>query len=158
MQETQLTQEARPLAWSDALVLGHPPMDGVHEEFVELLGRLRAAADADALPLFEQLAAHTRAHFELENRWMRETEFPPRDCHIDEHAAVLRSFDEVREVAIRGDIAEVRRLAGALADWFPGHADYLDSALAAWLCQRRHGGTPVVIRRGIAPAEAPGVS
>ena len=26
--------------------------------------------------------------------------------------------------------------AQALADWFPGHADYLDSALAQWMAKR----------------------
>lgn len=138
-----------PLAWNDALLLGHQRMDGVHEEFVVLLARVQAADDTEILGLFEELAAHTREHFELENQWMRETNFPPRDCHMDEHAAVLRSIEQVRAVAAQGDLEEVRRLAAALAGWFPGHADYLDSALAAWLCHRRHGGIPVVVRRGI---------
>lgn len=138
-----------PLAWNDALLLGHQRMDGVHEEFVVLLGRVQAADDAEILGLFEELAVHTREHFELENQWMRETNFPPRECHMDEHAAVLHSIEQVRAAAALGDLEEVRRLAAALAGWFPGHADYLDSALAAWLCHRRHGGIPVVVRRGI---------
>jgi hemerythrin len=80
---------------------------------------------------------------------MRETDFPPRDCHIDEHAAVLRSIEDVLAVARAGDVHEVRRLADALAGWFPGHADWLDSALAAWLCKRSYGGKPVVLRRDV---------
>ena len=46
--------------------------------------------------------------------------------------------------------ATARRFAEELTRWFPGHADYLDSALAAWMVKRRHGGKPVVLRRQIA--------
>lgn len=44
----------------------------------------------------------------------------------------------------------VRSFSDELARWFPGHADYLDSALAAWMGERHHGGRPVVLRRGAA--------
>ena len=65
----------------------------------------------------------------------------------DEHAAVMRSVAEVRERVAQGDIAVGRSLAQELARWFPGHADYLDSALAAWMCKRQFGGKPVVLQR-----------
>ena len=79
---------------------------------------------------------------------MAETEFPARKCHADEHAAVLRSIEGVRErVVAHRDHATARRLSRALADWFPGHADYLDAALAHWMCKRRFGGKPIVVRR-----------
>jgi hemerythrin len=78
---------------------------------------------------------------------MRETEFPARDCHTDEHAAVMKSVEEVLALARAGDTAQIRPLAKELARWFPGHADYLDSALAHWMFKRSHGGKPVVLRR-----------
>jgi hypothetical protein len=43
----------------------------------------------------------------------------------------------------------VHDFAGYLFEWFPGHADYLDSALAAWMTKRRFGGKPVVLRRSV---------
>jgi hypothetical protein len=46
-------------------------------------------------------------------------------------------------------VAVCRRLGSELAAWFPGHADYLDSALAHWMCKRTLGGKPVVLRRNI---------
>lgn len=152
------TAEARPelpptatvgLPWSDAFLLGFGPMDHIHREFVDCVNALHAAADAGLLHALDVFAAHARSHFAEEDGWMRDTDFPARDCHIDEHAAVLRSVIEVRELLLRGNTAECRRLAAELARWFPGHADYLDSALAQWMCQRRMGGTPVVLRRGL---------
>lgn len=144
------------LGWSDAFVLGHEPMDATHREFVELVSAMQSAPDDRLLALIAAFEAHARRHFEEEDRWMRETDFPPRDCHIDEHAAVLRSIVEVRAVAEQGGLHEVRRLAQALAGWFPGHADWLDSALAHWLCKRAYGGKPVVLRRDVRAALAQG--
>ena len=46
-------------------------------------------------------------------------------------------------------MAEGRRLAAALADWFPGHAFHRDSALAHWMVKRSFGGKPVVLRRNL---------
>jgi hemerythrin-like metal-binding protein len=135
--------------WSDAFLLGYPPMDTVHAEFVDLVGRLERATDAELAPLLEQFAAHTRAHFEMENTWMVETGFPPRECHIDEHAAVMKSVDAVRGLLAQGDSAVCRRLVQELIGWFPAHAHHLDSALAHWISKLRTGGKPVVIRRGL---------
>ena len=51
-----------------------------------------------------------------------------------------------------GNFGVVRELAQALMDWFPGHADYMDSALALWMVKRSHGGAPLVFRRDSAKA------
>lgn len=80
---------------------------------------------------------------------MQGTGFPAADCHIDEHEAVLKSVREVRQALADGTDAELARdLARELVRWFPGHADYLDSALSQWMVKRQHGGAPVVLRRG----------
>jgi hemerythrin len=136
-----------PLEWTDELLIGHPAMDEEHAEFVRLVRELQACADADLRACFERFSEHAAAHFAAEDRWMTDTGFPPRGCHMDEHAAVLQSIEEVGRLVHRGDVAEGRRLAQALADWFPRHAQHLDSALAHWICKRLHGGKPVVLRR-----------
>ena len=138
---------AMGITWTDAFTLGYGPIDAVHQEFVDLVAQLQTAPETDLPRCLDVFAAHAQAHFDLEDGWMRDTEFPARDCHIDEHAAVLRSVHEVREVLAQGDVANCRRLADELARWFPGHADYLDSALAAWMCKRHYGARPVVLRR-----------
>ena len=51
------------------------------------------------------------------------------------------------------DIASTRGwhdFVTAVKDWFPGHADYLDSALSHWMFKRRFGGKPMVLRRDAA--------
>ncbi len=81
---------------------------------------------------------------------MGETRFPPRDCHVQEHASVMESFGLVAEQVAAGDVDEGRRLAAALADWFPKHMAHLDSALAHWMFKLRSPGKPIVVRRNAA--------
>ena len=137
------------LVWGDHLLMGHGPMDELHEEFVELIALLQTAEDSELPGLLQAMQTHLQHHFAEEDQWMLSTAFPPRDCHIDEHAAVLKSVAEVRVKLAEGNVALCRDLTKALVDWFPGHATHLDSALAHWLSKQRFGGKPVVIRRNI---------
>ena len=148
-------KETPTLAWGDALLMGHGPMDDIHEEFVQLAGQLETASDAQLPELLQAMEVHLHHHFAEEDQWMLSTSFPPRDCHIDEHAAVLKSVAEVRLKLAEGNVTLCRDLIKALVDWFPGHATHLDSALAHWLSKQRFGGKPVVIRRNILSATEP---
>jgi hemerythrin-like metal-binding protein len=133
----------------DSLLLGEPQRDRVHQDFAYLIGRMQQAPDDALAPLLDEFATHTRAHFEMENQWMAETAFPPRECHIDEHAAVMKSVDEVRALVAQGNTTICRSLIAELVLWFPSHAHHLDSALAHWMSKLRTGGKPVVVRRGL---------
>jgi hemerythrin len=126
--------------------LGHAPMDAVHAEFdVVLDAALRCTRDHDAH--LRAVVDHLSSHFEAEARWMRETEYPNGECHLEEHAAVLASAHEVQAL----DEMRRPRIASAffeeLAAWFPAHAQHLDSALAHWIVKRTHGGKPVVFHK-----------
>lgn len=144
-----------PLQWHDGLLLGYQPMDATHEEFVLCVAALQRASAAELPARLEAFAEHAVRHFGEEDRWMEQTQFPARECHINEHAAVLKSVREVQALLAQGYTEPCRRLAQELAQWFPGHADYLDSALAHWMCKQRLGGKPVVIRRDLNLPSAP---
>lgn len=143
--------------WRDERLLGFGPMDRTHEAFYRLAFDLLTceagdpAAAGRAIAAFE---AHAVAHFGEEERWMHDSGFPAAGCHVDEHAAVLASVREVRAAVDAGRAGAdlLRRLAEQLFVWFPGHADYMDSALAAWMCKRTLGGQPVVLRRTVGAA------
>jgi hemerythrin len=138
-----------PMHWSDQFLLGYPAMDRTHQAFVDCVAALQTAADAELPQRLEVLAAHVVAHFEQEERWMAETAFPAAQCHVDEHAAVLKSVREVQSMQGEPGWAQVvRDLTEALVGWFPGHADHMDAALSHWLAKRSFGGAPVVLKRG----------
>lgn len=143
---------AASFTWSDARLLGFRPMDDTHEEFYRVVQALLICDASTMLAALKAFERHAVSHFEQEDQWMRSTDFPPRDCHIDEHEAVLKSTREVIEMVESGQGGEtlVHDFAIHLFQWFPGHADYLDSALAAWMSKRALGGKPIVLRRGAA--------
>ena len=139
-------------AWTDAYALGYPQMDETHHEFVETVNAMLVATD-DAFPAaLDAFAEHAKRHFDQEAEWMHSTEFPAAECHIDEHDAVMKSVLQVQEMVRSGHERGIeigRSLAAELVKWFPGHADYLDSALSHWMSKRTYGGKPVVIRKDV---------
>lgn len=108
---------------------------------------LLTAEDADLGDALAAFAGHAHSHFGDEDASMRETAYRSAGCHIDEHAAVLRSLDEVRAMLAQGRTDVVRSFARALVDWFPEHVRVMDQGLARWLIQQKLGASPVVIRR-----------
>lgn len=136
-----------PSGIHDDLQLGYEPMDRVHETFVGLIDALQRVSGCDVAPALAALAEHARDHFEEENTWMNTTDFPARDCHVAEHAAVLQSILGVSARVARGDHSAVGPLARELASWFPAHCHYLDAPLAHWMCKERWGAKPLVLHR-----------
>ncbi|MFM0128868.1 bacteriohemerythrin [Paraburkholderia sediminicola] len=139
---------ARPrFVWDDDYSLGHQTMDETHHEFVACVHTLLTTENENLENALEAFAEHARRHFDDEDASMRETAYGSAGCHIDEHAAVLRSLDDVRAMLADGRTEVVRSFARALMDWFPEHVRVMDQGLARWLIQRQLGASPVVIRR-----------
>jgi hemerythrin len=134
--------------------LGHAPMDEVHAEFERMLDSAHAASDEQLASTLHDIASHCRAHFDLEDKWMRETDYPKADCHVQEHAAVLASIAGVTRRVAGGEVHVARTLVRSLREWFPAHAQHLDSALAHWIGKRRWGAKPVVFHRRAADRPA----
>lgn len=141
-------------AWDEAFGVGHHGMDDTHHEFVDCVDALLRASDAQQGAALEAFADHAQRHFHEEDAFMRDSAYGSAGCHVDEHAAVLKSLDEVRAALAEGRHDVVRQFAWALADWFPRHAQVMDLGLARWLNQRRLGGSPVLIQKPKRPALA----
>ena len=139
---------AHPFTWSDRFLLGHHSIDATHVEFVECVEAL-LNADGAAIPgALDAFIRHAEAHFQQENDWLGAPDFPGGgECHIEEHEKVLNAAYDVRALVAQGELGVARAYARELADWFPGLADYMDSALATWLVKRSHNGRPLVFRR-----------
>lgn len=144
--------DSAQFVWTDAYALGYSQMDETHREFVDTVNAMLVASDADFPAALDAFADHAKRHFDQEAEWMHGTEFPAAECHIDEHNAVMKSVLQVQEMVKSGHERGIeigRSLAAELVKWFPGHADYLDSALSHWMSKRTYGGKPVVIRKDL---------
>lgn len=129
------------------LVVGHSQMDDEHEEFARLVLALEHAPEHSLLSCLEAVITHATTHFAHEDKWMNDLLFPARQCHTDEHSAVLRSAAGIRARAVAGDLAAVRLFAQELGTWFPAHVQHLDSALSTWICKQAWNAQPLAFHR-----------
>ena len=127
---------AEALAFHDGLLVGHAAMDREHRAFVDGVNALLAVDDGGLPDALQRVAQQLRAHFALEERLLEQHRFPAGACHAEEHGKVLASLAEVQALVAQRATATGRALAQALADWFPGHAETMDAALATWVLPR----------------------
>lgn len=128
--ETDTFPEVPDLVWGEALVTGDGRMDETHEEFVTQLARLRALPHDQQLEPYRVLVAHTVEHFEREERWMVAVGFAEDNCHAAHHRQILDTMRAVEAHFLQGDHEIIDRMAAALAEWFPMHAQTMDAGLA----------------------------
>ncbi|TSE18381.1 Bacteriohemerythrin [Tepidimonas alkaliphilus] len=130
MAEIETHPEVPPLAWSAELATGDACMDETHQEFVTQLAALRALPPQAQLEPYRALIAHTEAHFAREERWMVAVGFAPDNCHARHHREILDMMRAVERHYLDGDTDIIARMAAALAEWFPTHAQTMDAGLA----------------------------
>jgi len=76
----------------------------------------------------------------------------PSATNVQRDFASIDSAPEERQRGITINISHVeyetpkRHYAHVDA---PGHADYMDASLSQWMCKKKLGGTPIVLRRNI---------
>lgn len=123
------------IEWDDGqYLLGLALMDDTHRAFVALVNRLSAAGDQDFPALFDELIAHTRHHFEQEERLMYDSDFPASGEHREDHQRILGELAQFKKRVDRGLVAFGRNyIRERLPGWFRLHAATMDSALAAHL-------------------------
>ncbi|GAB3497304.1 hypothetical protein GCM10027399_21190 [Curvibacter fontanus] len=135
------------------LKLGDESLDRDHDLLHELIGRLRDAPPDGLVPALDALRASASQHFAAEDENLRAMQDGNAQCHLDEHANVLKSFDEVREVLVGdGHPPEVKQrlvqsLTVQLLEWLPRHVREMDAGVATWRSRQRFGGAPVQISR-----------
>lgn len=141
------------MSFQSSLIVGDPAMDRDHATLHALIAALPAAAPEAMMEALDALRSHAAQHFASEDADLRRIGDPNASCHLDEHAAVLASLQEVRAVLADASVEAaakerlVRRLATQLADWLPEHVQVMDAGVAATRTRERLGGVPVLISR-----------
>jgi hemerythrin len=135
---------------SQSLALGDPKLDSDHDELNRLIERLAEAPPEQAVDALQALRAHATEHFTMEDHDLRDMKDGNATCHIDEHAAVLKSLGEVAEhVAPEPASARSRdmlvRLVAELRRWLPVHVLEMDAGVASSRTKKRLGGAPIVL-------------
>lgn len=135
------------------LTLGDSVLDEDHLRLEDLVLQLRDAPLDEVSRRLEAVREHASRHFALEDIELRAMADGNAKCHLDEHAAVLNSLDEVMVVLTQVDVAAekkallINRLATELLVWLPGHVHEMDAGVASHRSKQHFGGAPVKIAR-----------
>jgi hemerythrin len=130
--------------------LGDPRLDADHEQLSCLIDALAAATGLGVRQALQALRAHAKEHFDLEDQDLRLMRDGNATCHLDEHAQVLRSLEEVDAIIAEDTTSResdllIARLVAELRRWLPEHVQAMDAAVAHFRSRRRLGGAPVMV-------------
>lgn len=119
-----------------------PFMNTVHSEELALVNHLLKdiKAERPSTEITEQINAwhdHTVAHFQREERYMRECNFPPYSIHKSEHDTALQQLSQVRDEWLSAyDYQSLESyIVNAWRPWLDNHIGTLDFVTAHFFQQ-----------------------
>lgn len=128
------------LVWQDEPHTGIPEVDDAHRALIERVNALSAQINQDACgdfsTIFPFLAQHCRHVFPLEEKLMREHNYPFAEGHAQEHKHFINNFTKLKKKA-QNDAEDPRYLAFRtqllLLDWVASHATKADRHFARFM-------------------------
>lgn len=115
----------------DSYRVGVNAIDHRHEEFWELLERLKGIPAAEFAEGFRELIEHTVNHFAEEEADMDGLDYPNRTEHRSEHQKALDEMHYFLEKVDSGKMVFAKAYVNdRLGDWFKNHLLNMDSDLA----------------------------
>jgi hemerythrin len=132
------------IIWDKKCELGIDEIDSQHKESLSLIGRLyEAVTTGSERPVISQLIQNLdtsiNAHFELEEKLMRDYHYPFSADHIAQHNAFVNFFKRLCrdiEAAIDDPMYLGFRINLFLADWLLNHSNRDDRHLGRFLNER----------------------
>ncbi len=105
-----------------------------HRSLRQLARYLRECGEQDVAQAYMEVLRATEHAFHAEHRLMEAFDFPARQCHLEQHARVLRALHCLHPAVMLGAHHPARHAGGQLLmDWFHLHNTTLDAALAVWV-------------------------
>ncbi|MCX7793602.1 MAG: bacteriohemerythrin [Thermodesulfovibrionales bacterium] len=129
-----------PLKWSDELSTGVNEIDAQHKELLKRLNMLREACREgrgkeiiDELILF--LEDYIKIHFGLEERYMKQYNYPGIEFHIAQHRDLEKRFKELKADFEKNGLRLVATLETneLLGQWWLNHISRTDKELGRYL-------------------------
>jgi hemerythrin len=118
---------------SDTLELNIPVIDQKHDEFLEILAKIKSSSKSEFLPLFQEMIEHTKEHFAFEEELMDKYDFYAKGEHIEEHKNLLGEMEYFYEKAQKMPMFGQSYINDYAYDKFKRHIINIDSQFAMFL-------------------------
>jgi hemerythrin len=125
------------LAWKDEFSVGVAVMDDDHRALLEIIGRLYQALSSGAerqapLKICDELIAHTLVHFEHEERWFDNLQYPRSVHHRRMHEKLKQRIVDFRTQLCAEPPPALEQFE-LFTDWLAHHISGEDRSYGAWL-------------------------
>ena len=127
------------ITWNDKLETGIPIIDEQHQFIIEALSEIRISKlkKAELFQLLIDLQTYLSNHFDIEEKYMIETNYPEYAIHKADHDKVLKDTKNI----LTQNNADARpseialELVNYMQNWFIEHYSSIDTKMADYLKQ-----------------------
>ena len=124
-------------AWKEEFSVGVALMDDDHRQLLEIVGRLYQALSSGAerqvpLRICDELIEHTLVHFEHEEHWFDNLQYPRASEHRRMHDKLKQRIVEYR-AQLGAEPPPALEQLELFTDWLAHHISGEDRSYGAWL-------------------------
>ena len=113
------------IVWSDKFETGNSTIDEQHKYIIEALSGLNASKlpKAELFQLFMDILAYLSVHFETEEQYMKDTNYPEYEIHKANHDKVLEGTKNIlTKNAGNNTVSEIcSEYVNYVQNWFLDH-------------------------------------
>ena len=125
------------MAWQSNFELDIQGFDDHHKHLVDLINQLHTNLTSGLSKeilgnVFRELIDYASYHFDAEENWMREINYPDSSKHQDYHTAFINKVKEFQENFKNGEADLTIEMLHFLVDWLFEHILKIDAAYAGF--------------------------
>lgn len=132
------------MTWSDEYKIGLPVIDSQHKRLFNLIDELNKAIETgpeitDVEELLAGLKQYATRHFQLEEKYMVESNYPGLEKQQKSHAYFSEKFTELGDKLGKEGITPtvIQTIKEELAEWLKGHVTGLDVKFGEYYLQQK---------------------
>jgi hemerythrin len=128
--------------WGERYLLGVEPFDAHHKHLVDLMNEVYEmflSKEVDGIELqkiLDSLDAYTKYHFDLEESWMSQVDYPKQTEHILEHKKFIYKLFELNRQFRDDKTYLTLEMVSFLRRWLLDHILKADAQYAAYIHKR----------------------
>ncbi len=130
------------IEWDDKYCVDISLIDEQHKKLIEIINKasmveISSNNPKDVLAILDQMTEYILKHFETEEHYMREFNFPGLESHRNEHIDFTNTTIDYKIRAVGGDYKIINEIIEYLMEWIVNHIQVIDRQYID--CFKRNG-------------------
>lgn len=129
------------ITWNDNLSVNVAIIDSQHKKLVDMINELndamrQAKGSAVIGPIINGLVLYTQTHFQTEERYFDQYNYPDKERHKKEHAGFVAKVTEFKNGLDSGSLALSVPVMNFLGNWLWSHIKGSDKKYSAFFNEK----------------------